>query len=91
VADPLEEGAAQAPQLVPHDEGDVSSRHWPLQSWKPLSQRYPHLPAVQVGCAFCTTGHCVPHAVQLFGSLVVSTHWPLHNVGVGATQDGTHV
>src|SRR5579859_3377117 len=90
VAAPLAAGAAHGVHIVPQLAGNVSSTHWPLQSWKPRLQRYPHLPAVHVGWAFAPTWHVIPQALQLFGSLVRSTHCWLQRVGVGAVHDGTH-
>jgi hypothetical protein len=51
----------------------------------------PHVP-VHVAVALATAvEHAVPHAPQLLRLLVVSTHTPLHSVGVGAEHPETHV
>jgi hypothetical protein len=63
----------------------------------PLHIVYPALHAVvqalltQTACALATLVlHAVPHVLQLFVSLVVSTHEPLHSMGVAGGQFERH-
>ncbi len=49
-------------------------------------QTTPQVPLVQVAVPLVGTGHWLPQVLQSLGSLVVSTHAPLHSVGIGAAQ-----
>ena len=44
---------------------------------KPVSHSKPHTPPVHLAKPFVGSLHAVPHAWQLAGSELVSTHWPL--------------
>jgi len=59
---------------------------------KPPLHVKPHSLTAHVGCAFGTElGHVTPQPLQSFALLVVSTHVPLHSVGVPVGQPDTHV
>jgi hypothetical protein len=51
-----------------------------------------HALLTQTACALATpVVHAFPHVLQLFASLVTSTHVePVHNVGVAGGQPETH-
>jgi hypothetical protein len=57
-----------------------------------LHKKPPHALFAHVGVA-CETVvvHVLPHVLQLFGSVAVSTHVEPHSVGVLAGQPETHV
>ena len=75
---------------------EVSSTH-PVgaavgHALKPMLHVKVHLLLAHVGCAFCTSfGHPSPHPLQSLALLVVSTHAPLHSVGVAEGQPVTQV
>jgi hypothetical protein len=73
----------QAPQLSPV----VSETQAPLQSVYPALHAKEQSPAEHAGAALArVVVHAVPHAPQLFGSLVVSTQLPLQTVEVLSGQ-----
>jgi hypothetical protein len=62
------------------------------QPEKPPLQANVHLLAEHVGCALVTVfGQASPHPLQSLALLVVSTHVPLHRMGVPVGQPDTHV
>jgi hypothetical protein len=63
----------------------------PPQSVYGVSHANPQPAALHVPCAWATdVGQVLPHPMQLFGSLVVSTQRPGHVVGVALGQLPTH-
>jgi hypothetical protein len=82
---------AQAPQL----SGSCASSTHAVglavgQPEYPELHLNPHTPAVQAGWPLAIPAHASPQVLQFLGSLVVSTHAPVHRVGVGAWQPLTH-
>jgi hypothetical protein len=68
--------------------GHEVDTHWPLQQTFGGPQETPpqlHAPATHS----CPAGHTVPHPPQLFGSVWVLTHTPLHRV-CWSGQQHTH-
>jgi hypothetical protein len=50
-----------------------------------------HALLTQTACALATpVVHAFPHVLQLFASLVTSTHAPLQDVGVAVGHPETH-
>jgi hypothetical protein len=62
-----------------------SSAHVPLQFVWPAPQPVPQTLAVHVAIPPAAPGHMLPHELQLFGSLVVSTHPASHSVSAPQT------
>jgi hypothetical protein len=94
---PLVDGAGQTfahpPQLV---ASCCSSTHAVGaavgQPLKPPLHVKVHLLLAHVGCALATSfGHASAHPLQSLALLVVSTHVPLHSVGVAVGQPDTHM
>ncbi len=81
-------GPPQPPQLL---LSFVKSTHAPLQSVYPLLHAMPHVPVHTAVALAMPVEHAVPHVPQLLTLFVVSTHTPLHNVGVGAEHPETQV
>src|SRR5580693_8745505 len=76
----------QLPQLA----AVVYWTHAPLQSLYPLAHANVHPPWTHTGCAWSTVVvHAAPHTLQLFSSLVVSTHASPQRVGVADGQLAT--
>jgi hypothetical protein len=80
-----------APQLV----GSVCSSTHAVglalgQPLKPVLHAKVHELLAQSACPFGTPPQTLPHALQFFGSLVVSVHVPLHSVGAAAPQPLEH-
>jgi hypothetical protein len=56
-----------------------------------VSHANPQPVPLHVPCAWATdVGQVLPHPMQLFGSIVVSTQRPEHGVGVALGQLPTH-
>jgi hypothetical protein len=70
-------GSSFAPQLAPH-------------AWYPALHANPHRLDAQTGCACDGALHVVPHAPQLDGLDVVSTHVEPQSVGALAGQPLVH-
>lgn len=69
----------------------VRSTQAPLQLENPVLQVNPHALPEQEGAAFATrVVHACPQVLQLFGSVVVSLHPPVHCVGVAEGHDAAH-
>jgi hypothetical protein len=56
-----------------------------------MLQENPHALAAHLGCPFVTVGHALPHVMQLPAFVDVSTHEPVHSVGVALGQPDAHV
>ncbi|MGD0527262.1 MAG: hypothetical protein ABSE49_19125 [Polyangiaceae bacterium] len=68
----------------------VVSTQDPEQFVNPLLHAMPHALFAHVGCPCVVDGHAFPHVPQLAALEVVSTHVPLHSVGVPVGQPVTH-
>jgi hypothetical protein len=84
--------APQPPQFVAFGvELSFSSTQAPAHRLYPLLQVNVQLLDAQVAWAWATlVMHAFPQVMQLFALLVVSTHVPLHSVGVLAGHPETH-
>ena len=81
-------GLPQPPQLL---LSLVSSTHAAPQGEYPELHATLHALATHVACAWATlVVQTLPHVLQLPALLVVSTHEPLHSVGVPAGQPDAH-
>jgi hypothetical protein len=67
----------------------VVSTQAPEQFVNPLLHEIPHTLLTHVGCPWFVDGHAFPHVAQSAGLEVVSTHVPLHSLGVPTGQPVT--
>jgi hypothetical protein len=84
-----EHGRLQRPQEKTSVATLVSHPGAFVQSAKPPPQMKPQMPDLHCGVPWSTDGQTLPHELQLFGSVCVSTHCPLQAVS-GGEQVLTH-
>ena len=87
VAPPLVVHAAHA---TPHSVIESSAAQCEPHKWKFASHTMPHAPAPQVARPFVGAGHAWAHVPQFAGSVVTSTHAPLHTVLVAPVHPVAH-